>query len=278
MTWNPVSGVPVFVGPNIRRSTLGTVCDACDGVGESRYQRALIDQWRVGIVSWSKVEIARIAQLHLDLATSIAVFPRVGSFCPPPAVTRFIVRVLYRVEIAVDGIVVRFREEVALYWAAPVPPFENYVPVSRCASGLSGIAIKLILGDVKVNTVICKGKVIVDLVLVALEAEATSHAIKNHVVMRRFLDAARVPVESDAVVRGHIVNPVTANHDVVGVPIHGNAACVPCPVGVINMIKLYGVVRTGAPHATEAHIAHRVANRGKRARSLEYWTSIVAPK
>ena len=43
------------------------------------------------------------------------------------------------------------------------------------------------------------------------------------------------------------------------------------------MIKLYGVVRTGAPHATEAHIAHRVANRGKRPRPLENWTSIVAP-
>ena len=43
------------------------------------------------------------------------------------------------------------------------------------------------------------------------------------------------------------------------------------------MIKLYGVVRTGAPHATEAHITHRVANRDKRPRPLEYWTSIVAP-
>ena len=45
----------------------------------------------------------------------------------------------------------------------------------------------------KVSTVICKGKVIVNLVLVALEAEATARA-KNHVVMHLFLDAARVPV------------------------------------------------------------------------------------
>ena len=73
MTWNPVSGVPVFVGPNIRRSTLGTVCNARDGVGESLHQRALVNQWRVGIVSRSKIKVARIAQLHLDLGTPRAV-------------------------------------------------------------------------------------------------------------------------------------------------------------------------------------------------------------
>ena len=87
----------------------------------------------------------------------------------------------------------RFRVVVALLWAARIPPSEHCVPVSRCASGIGGITIKLILGDMKVSTVICKGKVIVNLVLVALEAEATARA-KNHVVMHLFLDSARVPV------------------------------------------------------------------------------------
>ena len=120
----------------------------------------------------------------------------------------------------------RFRVVVALLWAARIPPSEHCVPVSRCASGIGGITIKLILGDMKVSTVICKGKVIVDLVLVALEAKATARA-KNHVVMHLFLDAARVPVESDAVSRAEIMNPVTANHDVARCPVNGNAACIP---------------------------------------------------
>ena len=213
MTRNPVSGVPVFVGPNIRRSTLGAVCDARDGVGESRYQRALVDQWRVGIVARSKVKVARIAQLHLDPGSSrtFRQILRQNSAIFQPAVTRPVIRVLYGHHIAVGGIVVRFGVVVALDGAARVPPSEYYVPVRGCESGRSRIAIKLVIGEVKVKTV-SKGEVIVDLVLVALEAKATVRA-KNHVVMDRFLDPARMPVESDAV-SVYVMNPVPANHDI----------------------------------------------------------------
>ena len=66
-------------------------------------------------------------------------------------------------------------------------------------------------------------------------------------MVHRFLNAAGVPIKADAVSGGQVMNPVTANDDVVRAPVYGNATRIPRPVGVINMIKLYGVVRTGRP-------------------------------
>ena len=79
----------------------------------------------------------------------------------------------------------RFGVVVALLWAACIPPLEHCVPVSRRASGRGGIAIKLILRDVQISAVICEGEIVVNLVLVAFEAEAAPRA-ENHVVMHFF--------------------------------------------------------------------------------------------
>ena len=185
----------MLVGTDIRTGALRSVGDADNSVRKSGYQNALVDQRRADVVSGSEIEITRVTQFALNLTGSLSF---IAIALALPAVTRFVVGVLYGVEIGIGRVVVRLRVVVALLRTACVSPAKHGVPVSGRTSGCGRVAIKLVFRNMEVNALIRKDQIVVDIVLVALKSKATAR-LKNHVMICGLLDAPGVPIKADAV-------------------------------------------------------------------------------